>query len=280
MGTAHVLFRLTLTALLTFALGQRLTAQSALSAPAGASPPSDPTAAVAYDVVTIRPNHQGPGSVRVSTNLDIYNATNVSLVDLLRDAYHLRPGQLQGQPKWADDDRFDIHAKTLDTPVEVLKNLTPEDRERMLRGLLADRFHLKVHTETRTLPVFELVPARSGAQIQPILAQDRNDPFHGISAGGLSVHNGQLIGHYLPMDRFVDFLSYRVDRVVLDKTGLPGNYNLQLNWSPDDQPPNDDATAAPPLFTALEQQLGLKLIPTKAPVPILVIDYVEPPTDN
>ena len=281
MGRARVLSCITATALLALALGQSLMAQSAQSSPS-AGPPStvSTTASVTYDVVTIRPDHQGPGSVSVSINLDLYRATNVSLIDLLRDAYHLRPGQLQGQPKWADDDRFDIQAKVLDTPAETLRRLTQEDRERMMRGLLADRFHLQTHTETRTLPVFELVPAKGGAQLQPVLADSRNNEFHGVSAGGLSVHNGQLVAHYLPMERFVDFLGYQVDRIVLDKTGLPGNYNLQLNWTPDNGTASEDTAAAPPLFTALEQQLGLKLVPTKAPVPIIVIDHVEAPTAN
>ncbi len=267
-------------AVLAIFAGRDVTAQTAQGNVSSITATPSNAPAPAYDVVTIRPNHQGPGSVHVSISLDLYNATNVSLVDLLRSAYHLRPGQLQGQPKWADDDRFDIRAKTLDVPADVLKKLTPEDRERMLRDLLADRFHVQVHTETRALPVFELVLAKGGTTLQPVAAEHRADAFHGVSPGGLSVNNGDLVGHYLQMDRFSDFLSNQVERVVLDKTGLTGYYNFQLHWTRDDQPANDDASAAPPLPAALEQQLGLHLVPAKEPVPVIVVDRADLPSEN
>ena len=234
---------------------------------------------IAYDVVSIRPNYQGPGSVRVSINLDVYAATNVSLVDLLQSAYSLRPGLLSGEPKWADSARFDIRAKTLDAGAEELKKLTPEDRQRMLQELLADRFHLQVHHEIKTLPVYELVVAKGGTNLKEIASADRNSPFHGVSSGGLSIHNGQLAGHYLTMSRIADTLSFQVNRTVLDKTELAGMYNFELTWTRDDAPAAED-TAAPSLFIALGEQLGLRLVATKAPVETLVVDHVEMPTEN
>ena len=224
MGRAPMLGRLTATILFSWALGRGVPAQSLPGSPTKVQQPGDNgTASAAYDVVTVRPNHEGPGSTSVRIHLDVYEATNVSLDDLLRSAYHLLPGQLEGEPKWADEDRFDIRAKMLDTPAEALKNLSPEDRGRMLRGLLADRFHLQVHTEMRTIPVLALTVAKGGARLQPVPAQNRNDAFHGIPAGGMNFHDGQLVGHFLPMNRLADFLGYQVDRTVLEKPGPPGN---------------------------------------------------------
>ena len=235
--------------------------------------------ALVYDVASIKPNPQGPGSVRISINLDVYAATNVSLMDLLRNAFDLRPGMLSGQPKWADANRFDIRAKILDATAEQLKAITPEDRKRMLRVLLADRFHLVTHTESKTLAIYELLQAKGGAKVTAIAPENRNDAFAGVSSGGLSVRNGNLIGHYLPMKSLADFLSFQVDRPVLDKTSLDGKYNLQLTWTRDDAPATDDSVA-PPLFKALEEQLGLRLQSAKDPVETLVVDHVELPTEN
>lgn len=257
---------------------------TAQAAEAGSTKPANaaPTSA-AYDVVSIRPNNQGPGSVRVSTNLNVYAATNVSLIDLLQDAYHLQTNMISGEPKWADSARFDIHAKVLDADVEDLKKLTNEDRQRMLRGLLGDRFRLQAHTEVKMLPVYELVVvgngAKTGSKLKEIAPEDRNTPYNGVSSGGLSIHNGNLTAHYRSMDNFADSLSFQVHRTVLNKTGLPGYYNFQLSWTRDDAPAAEDA-AAPPLFTALEEQLGLRLVSTKGPVETLVVDHAEMPTEN
>ncbi len=237
------------------------------------------SSALVYDVASIKPNPQGPGSMSVSTNLDVYAATNLSLIDLLRNAYDLRPGMLSGEPKWAESTRFDIRAKILDATAEQLKKLTQEDRKRMLRVLLADRFHLVTHYEVKTLPVYDLLPLKSGAKVTAIEPEHRIDAFKNMSPESMSVGNGHLIGHYLPMKSMTDFLSGEVNRPVLDKTSMDGRYNFELNWKQDDAPATDDSTA-PPLFKALEEQLGLHLDAAKEPVQTLVVDHVEMPTEN
>ena len=272
--------RSALVAAVSLGLGSPAVAQATGTAAAAiANGAAAPASTLAYDVASIRPNRQGPGSVRVSTNLDVYLATNVSLTDLLRDAFDLRPGMLAGQPKWAEDNRFDIHAKILDATVEQLKGITPEDRRRMLGMLLADRFHLVTHTELKTLAVYELLQGKGGAKFTAIAPEHRNDAFHDVSSGGMSIHNGQLIGHYLPLTSLANSLSYQVDRPVLDKTGLTGRYNLQLTWTRDEAPVADDA-GPPPLFKALEEQLGLRLDSARDPVQVLVVDHAELPTEN
>jgi uncharacterized protein (TIGR03435 family) len=232
-----------------------------------------------YDVVTVRPNNQGPGSVRVSSNTDVLATTNTSLVDLLREAYHLEPDQISGGPKWVESARFDVHAKVLDTPAETLKAMSRDDRRRMLRDLLISRFHLKTHTEVKMLPVYELVVTKGGLKISEIAPEHKGDAFNGVSAGGMSIRNGNLIGHYQTMDYFAEALSGQVHRTVLNKTGAPGSYNFELTWTRDDEPANPDSTA-PPLFTALEEQLGLKLAAAKGPVTTLVIDHADLPSED
>ena len=252
-------------------------AQATVAPQAGAT--SAATKPPSYDVVTIRPNNQGPGSTRVSINMDVYAATNLSLVELMESAYDLRPGLLSGEPKWAESARFDIRAKILDADQETLTKLTPEDRRRMLRELLADRFHVQVHTEVKTLPVYELVQAKGGAKLTDIPRERRNDPFNDTSSGSWTIHSGRLTGHYLRMKEFADRMSSQLNRPVVDKTGMPGHYNFQLNWSRDDAPAGDEP-APPPLFTAMEEQLGLKLEAAKDPVQTVVVDHAEVPTEN
>jgi uncharacterized protein (TIGR03435 family) len=102
-----------------------------------------------------------------------------------------------------------------------------------------------------------------------------------VRAGGMSVHNRNLVATGVPIARLVDQLSAQLQRVVVDKTGLAGNYNFQLTWSPDDAaPPSPDVAAPPDIFTALEEQLGLKLQPGKEEIDTLVIDHVEYPSEN
>lgn len=193
------------------------------SAAPDTAPPSSLAKLPTYDVVTIRPNKQGPGSVHVSTNLDVYAATNVSLVDLLNDAYSLRSGMLSGEPAWADSARFDVRAKILDFSAEELKKLKREDRQRMLRELLASRFGLKTHRETKTLPVYELLTAKNGPKLQQLAAADKSSSFRGVPSNSTSVHGdahqSELIAHWISMSDFASTMSNQVNRTVVDKTG-------------------------------------------------------------
>ncbi len=249
----------------------------------GAGQPATAQAGVAsgklphYDVVTIRPNNQGPGSVSIDSDINYFKGTNMSLQNLLQEGYNLQPDEISGGPKWVDSARFDIRAKIVETPPDELKGLRRDDHRRMIRELLADRFHLQVHTEIKTLPVYELVVARGGAKLPEIAPEHQNDAFNGISSGSTSIHNGNLNAHFVSMASFAETMSGQVHRPVLDKTGMAGNYNFQLTWTRDDVPAVDDA-AAPPLFTALEEQLGLKLVPTRGPVKTLVIDRADIPS--
>jgi uncharacterized protein (TIGR03435 family) len=183
---------------------------------------------------------------------------------------------ITGMPSWGDAAHFDIDAKADDATTEVMKRLSEEEQsnqaQQMLRALLADRFQLRVHTETRQGPVYNLVVAKGGFKLRPISQSDQ-------IGGNYSWGNGQIHVRKGPIANLVYCLSDGIaGRDVADKTGLTGNYDIDLRWTPDDKQGTPDA--GPTLFTALEEQLGLRLEPAKGPVDVFVIDHVEKPSEN
>jgi uncharacterized protein (TIGR03435 family) len=155
-----------------------------------------------------------------------------------------------------------------------MENLPREEQwkqtQAMLQVALADRFKLRVHNEARDGPIYELVIAKGGFKLKEAPASKHS---RGYSWGRdhVEVRTG-------PIGSLVFVLSDLLSRNVVDKTGLSGNYDIDLNWTPDDQQGTPDA--GPTLFTALEEQLGLKLVPAKGPVDTFVVDHVERPTEN
>ena len=271
------------------------------AAPGGAAQP-DVTADVkvpAFEVVSVKPNKSDSGMIRVMSKPDGYSATNISLKMLVQGAYGIREDLISGAPSWADSARFDIDAKVAGSDVDALKKLSPEQRRLVLQPLLADRFKLKVHTETKQLPVYELVLAKGGSKLKEAnpgdtYAKGIKGP-DGVGRGGMMrVGRGQLTAQAVPMTSLANLLSQQLHRTVIDKTGLTGKYDLELNWTPDQgsdpmfkgtdgSPQRADAapdTSGPSIFTALQEQLGLKLQSAKGPVETLVIDHVEMPSEN
>lgn len=229
-----------------------------------------------YDVATIRPNTSGSGDTSVNTRRTTLQATNVSLRDLLQDAFAVRRSMIFGLPGWAEGAYYDINAKVLDADPVQLKDLTPEQRRVMLRTLCEDRFALRWHYETRVLPDYELVVAKGGAKFQ------QSAP--GGQHSGTSMQNYDLTVTAVPLSNFTDILSQVLNRPVVDQTGLSGNYDFHLKWTPDQTAGAADAgqstDAPPPLFTALQEQLGLKLQMGKDPIQVLVIDSISMPSPN
>ena len=181
-----------------------------------------------------------------------------------------------GLPPWADKDSFDVEAKANDDTVAAIRKLSSKEQEQltrdMLQSLLADRFQLRVHYESKMQPIYELVLAKGGSKLKPLPAEKK--PGWGkIDRGEYRLHNKSIT-------EFADGLSVWnvAGRAVVDKTGLIGNYDVDLKWTPDGQQGTPDS--GPTLFTALEEQLGLKLEPAKGPVNTLVIDHVEKPSEN
>lgn len=284
-------FRLTVTALSTVCLVNAFAPEFGALRAFGQTPPSDvqnssstkkPSAETrlpVYDLVTIRPSKPEAEGVDIDRDTNTYAATNVSLLNLIHDAYDILPSLVSGTSKWVSSAHFDVRAKVVDADPAQLKGMSRKDRKGMLQVLLADRFHLQVHTEVKTLPVLELVQARSGAKLTEIAPEHKEDRFKGMQPGSTEVHSGSLAASYRTMADLADTLSGQVHRPVVDKTGLTGHYNFQLNWARDDAPVGD-AAAAPPLLTALEEQLGLRLAPGRGEVKTLVIDRADMPVED
>jgi uncharacterized protein (TIGR03435 family) len=232
--------------------------------------------ATSYEVVSVKPAKRGCPGMSIYMPPGRYSAHCVTLWDLIYNAYKVRSFQDHppGLPGWAGSDVFDVDAKVDDQTATAMQKLPLEERgeqaQTMLQSLLADRFHLRVHYESRIEPIYELVVAKSGPKIKPL----SDEKPRGIIYG----NPNRITMQGDPMSTFAFFLTQAAGRTVVDKTGLAGNYDVDLKWTPDDQQNMPDA--GPTLFTALEEQLGLKLQPAKGPVQSLIVDDAEQPTAN
>lgn len=168
-----------------------------------------------------------------------------------------------------------MHAKVTDPDLKAMQSLSKEQHQAMLAAILVDRFHLKMHIETKTLPVYELVVAKDG----PKLTASTNPPPGPF--GRMNVRGTDIAATGLTLAELAGNLSFPLDRTVIDKTGLTGRYDFRLRWTADTVAADSAAADAPPnLFTAIQEQLGLKLQPGTGRVETLVIDHVELPTEN
>jgi len=224
----------------------------------------DPAARVVFEVASVKPGDPAaPGMSVHSTPGGIFLENN-TLRNLLLNAYHIRSDQIEGGPKWLDSARFTIDAKL---PKGVSSRLLPK----ALQSLLEDRFQLQIHRETRVRPVFALVQAKGGSKLQKAAPDEPG-------RGGFSAGPRKLQGRGVPISSLVYSLASAAGAPVLDRTELQGEYDFTLEFAPL-QGAADDETL-PDIFTAIQQQLGLKLEPTKAPIEMLVIDRAEKPSEN
>jgi uncharacterized protein (TIGR03435 family) len=270
-----------------------LAGSMAVALPLCAQGPAPAITPLAYDVVAIKPNKSGSNMMGYGDRADGYSANNISLSVLIHFAYNLKTDtQLTGLPGWADSARFDIQSKMDEETAAALKKLPRdhaiEQRRLMMQTLLADRFQLKVHQVTKELPIYALVIAKGGVKLS---GANPNDTYpNGIKApdgtsrpGMMQMRDGELKAQAIPVSSLVYYLAANVDRIVVDNTGLTGNYDMSLRWSSDEvaNAQQDPTTnSAPSLFTALQEQLGLKLESTKGPVDTIVVDHVAQPSEN
>jgi uncharacterized protein (TIGR03435 family) len=247
-----------------------------------------------FDVVSIKPATSG--DTRVTNRVQPggrYTATNITLRQLIRDAYRVQEFQIVGGPGWMNLDRFDIVAKAEGNPSVGLM-------ARMRQTLLTDRFKVVTHTETREMPVYALIVKQTGKlgpKLRPSSERcgDPSKPASQLQPGqvpcGISGGAGRLSTRGTPMTEFAHFLSFSTDRAVLDRTGLTGPFALELEWTPDPlqaapltgadgRAGASDLDARPSLFTAVQEQLGLKLESTRGPVDVIVIEHAERPTTD
>lgn len=226
-------------------------------------------AQVAFEVASVRPSAPGSGmmAIRIAPGGRL-TAIGTTIRPLIMKAYGVRDFQIQGATDWMYSQRFDISAKP-DGDVADDKVLL------MLQSLLADRFHLKIHRETKETQVYLLTVGKNGPKLTAA------DP---VENGGVRIRGiGHLAGVSATTLQLAEGLSdialngrHFLDRPVLDRTGLAGVYNFSLEWTPEGAPDS----FGPSIFTATQDQLGLKLETQRAPVDILVIDRLEKPTEN
>src|SRR5678816_3586830 len=231
---------------------------------------------------------------------------NLPLRQLITFAYQIQSFQLQGGPDWIASDRFDILGKpTREVPGTGAFFDGQEPMKMMLRTLLADRFKLVMHKETKELPIFELVLARQDGKLGPQLRPAAVDCAARAAAAragtppppspgppgpgscGININPVRLSGGGATLTMLAGILEGPAQRLVVDRTGLTGNWDLEVKYTPERsqlppgvEPPVPIDWNGPSLFTALEEQLGLKLRPARGPVEVLVIDSVQQPTPN
>jgi uncharacterized protein (TIGR03435 family) len=196
--------------------------------------------------------------------------------------------QCLGGPAWIESDPYDIEAKPDETTTEQLLKLTPKQRwpveQRMQQALFADRLKLKVHFETREMPIFALVVAKGGLRMHEAKPGDtyanglKGGDGKTFGGGSYMVGNGKMTAQGISMDSLAANLAGTTGHIVSNKTGLTGVYDFTLQYADSDPPPPD--STAPSIYTAIEEQLGLKLESSKGPVQVLVIDHVERPSAN
>ena len=243
-----------------------------------------------YDVVSIVPNKSDSGNSGVTTHDATFSAENVTLKNFIAGAYGIRPGLISGAPGWADTAHFDIQAKVVDPDMAALKKMTKEQREAMLAAILEDRFQLKAHTETKLMPVYDLLVDRRGPKLKetphPPQSADGSPPKEDES-GGYSTNDTNMTANHLQISSLAEWLSEKLNRTVIDKTELTGHYDFQINFAADaaelsggDDGRRKSEVTAPSIFTALQEQLGLKLESAKGPVETLVVDHIEMPSAN
>jgi uncharacterized protein (TIGR03435 family) len=224
-----------------------------------------------FEVTTIKPS-QNPQGFGFTVNRSGWLTThNTSLKDLIKIAYGLHPKQITGGPGWIEEDKYDIVGKPDTEGVPSLSQLMA-----MVKSMLAERFHLAFHNEKKELSAYALTVGKQGLKITEETSNPNGLPgFGGGGPRGLRVVNAT-------MQEFAGFLQANVlDQPVVDQTGL-GNkrYSFILKWTPDGAPPDPNLEAPPDIYAAVQQQLGLGLSSTRAPVDLFVIDQVEKPSQN
>lgn len=236
-----------------------------------------------FEVATIKPNAASDNRVGIRIEPGgRFNASGISVKALIGIAYNVRDFQVVNAPGWLGAERFDISAKA---PDELGDRVPMEKIRPMIRALLEERFQLKTHRDTKEAAIYALVVGKNGHKLTPAKAQSGQRGMMTMGRGGL---NANGIG----MPQLAQMLSQQLGRTVLDKTELSGEFEIKLQWtpevghagglagppSPDAAPPTDNS--GPTIFTAVQEQLGLRLESTKGPVEMIVIDKVEKPSEN
>jgi bla regulator protein BlaR1 len=255
-----------------------------------------------YDVSSVKPASSNDGRSVLQLTPDGTSIHGIPVQMLLRFAFGVEADRMIGAPSWAQSNRYDIEAKVAPEDAPKLDKLKAEDRRAMLLPLLVERFNLKYHHETREMPMYTLVVAKGGPKLiesKPAPSPDDPPGVQGAPkpmnmAGRMMMMPGRIESQGSTLDMLAHSLSPQLGHTVVDKTGLTGKYDYTLQWTPDEGmtpmtggagggPPHEDNAAqagGPSLFTAVEEQLGLKIESTKGQVDVIVIDHLDLPSAN
>ena len=247
-----------------------------------------------FEVASVKPNKSGVTSVSMRMQPGgRLNLLNVTVLDVIRFAYAVQPFQIEGGPSWLSSERFDVLAK-VEGEIPPLPPGQTGPVQLMTQNLLAERFRLKVHRQTKDAPAYALVHARDDRKLGTHIAPSNVDcvaVLKAMMAGGrggppagpggpqcrLSTAGpGSVRGTDVSIGQLAQLLSVQLQRQVVDRTGLTGVFSFELSFAADQVNDPD----RPSIFTALQEQLGLKLESQRAPLEMLVIDSIEPPTPD
>jgi uncharacterized protein (TIGR03435 family) len=225
-----------------------------------------------WDVVTVKPSDEEGNNSGFHSQGRRMTIQHRTVKDMLVIGYGMHAKQLAGMPGWAESDRWDVEGV-----VDVEGKPDLAQLQSLVRKILAERFGLRAHTERREMGVYAITVTKGG----PKLKKSASDPNGSMSEND-NDNGGQRTMHITnaTMGDLALVMKYAADRPVVDQTGLTGRYDFQMKWTSDDSKAPTDGTAAPGLFTAVQEQLGLKLEPVKAAADVLVIDKVERPGAN
>jgi len=252
---------------------------------------TSPTTNTKFEVVVIKPTPPGSTGNSLNFNLGKMVAHNIPLKDVIKFAYDLKSdSQLLNAPDWVKTDRYEIDAQEDEAESAALMKMAFEGRfaviREMMRQMLVERFRLEATPQSAEVPIYALVVAKGGAKVTPTppLAAGEERKFRGWQGHG----PGDVEAHAATMELVASVVSRMPEadgRVIVDKTNMPGEYDWKLHWTPQSNSAADGtgapiAEAGPTLFTALQEQLGLKLESQKDTVPALAINHIERPTEN
>jgi uncharacterized protein (TIGR03435 family) len=224
-----------------------------------------------FEVASVKPSKADPrSSSGIRTGHGRIDAGNVTLQRCIMGAYGVGPHQIVGGPDWLNSDTFAISAKA--------ETADSGDAELMvmLQGLLAERFKLGLHRENRVMPAFMLEVDKNGPKLEKAAGTGQSETNTSTSNSGAAIN-----ARYIDMDAFARVLARKTELPVVNRTGLEGSFHLKLSWTPESaRPAENGGTDGISLFTAIQEQLGLRLRKERTPVEVLVVDRAEKPSEN
>ncbi|MEZ2347627.1 TIGR03435 family protein [Terriglobus sp. RCC_193] len=244
-------------------------------------------AAPVWDIVSIKPHKPGDEDVSEHFSPATYTGRNVTFKMLISQAYGVKEWLIFGMPSWVGSQHWDIEAKVSEPDMKVMRKLSREERRAMLVALLRDHVGLVAHKESKMQPVFEMTALPEGVKFKAVPAPSSSDSGEKPRQGSqMTIDDGLISGRGVNMTTLADALASKVERNIVDQTGLKAEYGyiIDLHWTPEERDKGNDngsgTDAPPPFFEAVREQLGLKMVPGKAEVPTVVVEHIQQPDAN